>query len=36
MYRAGGGDNKCDCEKKKINYWGEGMYRAGKVIKKKL
>ena len=24
------GDNKCDCEKKKLNYWGEGMYRAGK------
>ena len=36
MYRTGSGDNKCDCEKKKIHYWREGMYRSGEGIKKNV
>ena len=32
MYRAGSGDNKCDCKRKKTDYRGEGMYRAGEGI----
>ena len=34
MYKAGSGDNECDCEKKKINYWEEEMYRSGEGNKK--